>query len=137
MFSSTTDRYAARPARKTGENRSSYIDREASNQQHRLMNDAYYPPNLSNSTLYNQGPSREQSFAQSRYYGYTEPTTAHRTFSPTEINSGIGSSHYPPLPPGAYVNPAFFQPTEPTNLPPDIQQQMEILYNLRRQPPGG
>jgi len=44
---------------------------------------------------------------------------------------------YPSLPPGAYVNPSFFiRPTDPApppslRLPPDIQQQLDILNRLQ------
>ena len=55
--------------------------------------------------------------------------------------SDIGG--YPSLPPGAYVNPTFFNrtnapaiPTSSTNLPQDVQLQMDILNNLRRHTNG-
>lgn len=54
------------------------------------------------------------------------------------IDSYSDVSGYDSLPPGAYVNPAFFNRTNEraaptrTNLPQDVQIQMDILNNLRR-----
>jgi hypothetical protein len=48
---------------------------------------------------------------------------------------------YMSLRPGAYVNPTFFarnegQPVQPLPLPPDIQQQIDILSNIHRRTQG-
>lgn len=71
------------------------------------------------------------------FTSYPAPNPQYPLTSRTvESYSDVGG--YPPLPPGAYVNPAFFNgsneahvPTS-TNLPQDIQTQMDILNNLRR-----
>lgn len=66
--------------------------------------------------------------------------------APTTGPNGDGypeRAGYPTLPPGAYVNPAFFTRTNeatlqtpPPNLPPDVQQQMDILNHFRQHASG-
>lgn len=61
-----------------------------------------------------------------------------------QIDTGYpGTGSYSQLPPGAYVNPTFFNrdnetnpQTSPPGLPQDVQQQMDILNYFRRHASG-
>ena len=68
------------------------------------------------------------------------PNTEQASRYPTPaITSAHNDSSYTVLPPGAYVNPAFFNRvnqgtllSSPPNLPQNIQQQMDILNYFKQ-----
>ena len=137
MSPRTNDRYSNKPSRVSTENRSPSFGHDVSTQYQHPFSHSYPLPNRANPTVHIPGPSHERPYNDSRdYQGYREQAMPQRALSPPNVTGGMsGTSHFPALPPGAYVNPAFFRPEHPPALPPDIQRQMDILYNLRHLPP--
>ena len=82
--------------------------------------------------------SSMNQFPLQPFTSYPAPISQYPMLTSQTVESYSDVGGYPPLPPGAYVNPAFFNGTnEPAvpmsiNLPQDIQIQMDILNNLRR-----
>lgn len=138
MSAHTTDRYSSKPARVSTENRGTPFGQDVSSQQQQPLSHSYRLPHVANPTVYTTAPSHEQPYGHTRdYHGYREQAMPQRALSPPNGSGGmLSTSHFPALPPGAYVNPAFFRPDHQPALPHDIKRQMDILYNLRHLPPG-
>jgi hypothetical protein len=77
------------------------------------------------------------SFNQFPAHRLPHPQQSSRYPAPATASAHSGST-YTPLPPGAYVNPAFFNRvnqrtlSSPPDLPQNVQQQMDILNYFRQ-----
>jgi hypothetical protein len=99
------------------------------------------PQRLSSSAAYSPPPSARDSFA---YFTPVQDSYTRPLMSPVMQENGNHQAFplvggYPSLPPGAYVNPAFFsrsndQRIPSHNLPLEIQHQMDILKTIQQQP---
>jgi hypothetical protein len=98
-----------------------------------------YPSHSSHSSLYNP---QQQAMPGYRIPSQSYPVYDRPMQSPTAYSLAPLNDEYPSrgpvssLPPGAYVNPAFFnRPSLPAQVPQDIQL-MDFLQNARQSPEG-
>jgi H/ACA ribonucleoprotein complex non-core subunit NAF1 len=99
-------------------------------------------PWISNTSPYPSQSVFSHPYQRQQYPSYDVPPFPHPTFSPSHLDGSFPPpASAPQLPPGAYVNPAFFNPPseggvqQQPHLATVIQQQMDILSNTWRRPP--
>jgi len=102
--------------------------------------DTQQPPRYDQSFANSSRHSPVQLFPQHSQLPYNGQVSSYRVMPAGHNNNGyLGDHNYTSLPPGAYVNPAFFNRTTDANLPvrtpnisSEVQRQMEnILSNFR------
>jgi hypothetical protein len=96
----------------------------------------------SNASAYPLQSPFSHPYQRQQYPSYDMPSFSHPTFPPNHLDGSFPPpASTPQLPPGAYVNPAFFNPPseggiqQQPHLATVIQQQMDILSKAQRRPP--